>query len=128
MAETVLATSVDSDRRRVLTQAVVEVAHRLGVGPSDIAEVIGKSQPTTSRLLRGKYLLADEKKEWELSAHLVRLYRSLSSVVGGNDELARAWLKSPNRAFDGRTPLTIIKRVDGLIHACEYLDARRARV
>lgn len=128
MTRTVLAALVDSGRQRVLTQAVVEAAHRLDVGPSDIAEVIGKSQPTASRLLSGKYLLADGKKEWELATHFVRLYRSLYSVVGGNDELARAWLKSPNRAFDGRMPLMAIKRVDGLVHACEYLDARRARV
>ncbi len=128
MSTTVLAASIDSGRQRVLTQAVVEAARRLAIGPSDIAEVIGKSQPTASRLLSGKYLLADGKKEWELSAHFVRLYRSLSSVVGGNDELAREWLNSPNRAFDGQMPMAVIKRVEGLIHACEYLDARRARV
>ena len=128
MTATVWAATADAGRQRVLTQAVAEAAHRLGIGPSDIAEVIGKSQPTASRLLSGKYLLADGKKEWELSAHFVRLYRSLSSVVGGNDELAREWLKSPNRAFDGQMPIVVIKRVDGLIHACEYLDAHRARV
>jgi hypothetical protein len=128
MAATALAARPDSGRERVLTQAVVEAARRLELGSSEIAEVIGKSQPTASRLLNGKYLLADSKKEWELSAHFVRLYRSLSSVVGGNDELARAWLKSPNRAFDGQMPLAAIKRIDGLLHACEYLDAHRARI
>jgi uncharacterized protein (DUF2384 family) len=117
-----------TDRSRVLTRAVIESAHRLGLGPSDLKSIIGASQPTASRLLNGRYILPEGGKPWELAAHFVRLYRSLSSLVGGDDELARSWLKSANRAFDGQRPLEVIKRVDGLIHACEYLDAHRAHV
>lgn len=117
-----------TDRSRVLTQAVVESARRLGVGSSDLKNIIGASQPTASRLLNGRYALPEGGKVWELAVHFVRLYRSLSSLVGGDDELARSWLKSANRAFDGQRPLDTIKRIDGLIHACEYLDAHRARI
>jgi len=122
------ASALTTDRSRVLTRAVIEAAHRLGLGPSDLKGIIGASQPTASRLLNGRYALPEGGKPWELAAHFVRLYRSLSSLVGGDDELARSWLKSANRAFDGQRPLEVIKRVDGLIHACEYLDAHRARV
>lgn len=128
MSRTAVAVSRASDRQRVLTKAVAEAAGRLQMGPSEIKSVIGTSQPTASRLLNGKYSIPDGSKQWELSAHFVRLYRSLSSVVGGNDELARAWLKSPNQAFKGQPPLAAIKRIDGLLYACEYLDAHRARV
>lgn len=128
MTKTASAVAPASDRQRVLTQAVIEAARRLEMGPTEIKGVIGTSQPTASRLLNGKYFIADGTKEWELSACFVRLYRSLSSVVGGNDELARAWLKSPNRAFNEQKPLAAIKRIDGLLYACEYLDAHRARV
>ena len=64
----------------------------------------------------------------QLGAHLVRLYRSLSAMVGGDDEVARAWLQSANQAFGGRTPLESIRSVEGLVHACDYVDAHRARV
>ncbi len=128
MTTTATALSPASQRQRVLTQAVVEASHRLELGSTDIWGVIGTSQPTASRLLNGKTWLREGTKEWELGAHFVRLYRSLSSLVGGNDELARAWLKTPNRAFDDQLPLAAIKRIDGLLHACEYLDAHRARV
>jgi len=117
-----------ADKSRVLTQALVEAASRLGLGSSDLKNIIGASQPTASRLLNGQYVLPEGGKSWELAAHLVRLYRSLSSMVGGDDDLARTWLKSANRAFDGQKPLDVIKRIEGLIHACEYLDAHRARV
>ena len=125
---TLSASAPAKDRSRVLTQAVIESARRLGLGPSDLKNIIGASQPTASRLLSGQYAIPEGGKSWELAAHFVRLYRSLYSLVGGDDELARSWLKSANRAFDGQRPEEMIKRIDGLIHACEYLDAHRARV
>lgn len=115
-------------RARVLTSAVVETARRLDLGATDLQHVLGISQPTASRLLHGRYQIGDRSKTFELGATLVRLYRSLASLVGGSDELARAWLRSPNAAFDDRKPVDVIRRIDGLLHACEYLDAHRARI
>ncbi len=114
-------------RSRVLTEAVAETARRLEIGPSDLGTIIGISQPSASKLFRGQFALKERTKEWELAAYLVRLYRSLVSTVG-NDALALTWLKSRNRAFGDQAPSEIIKRVDGLVHACEYLDAHRAHV
>ena len=113
---------------RVLSQAVAEASKRLKISSSDLGAIIGFSQPTSSRLLNRKYAIPEGSKSWELSAHFVRLYRSLSSLVGGDDALAKKWLTSPNHAFDEQTPLQYIKRIHGLIHACEYLDAHRATV
>jgi len=115
-------------RARVLSTAVVEAAQRLGLRSTDLGTILGTSQPSASRLLNGKYLIPEGSKTWELATHLIRLYRSVSSLVGGNDELARAWLKSANRAFDERPPLEMVKRVDGLLHVCAYLDSHRALV
>lgn len=112
----------------VLATATAETARRLGLGSSALARIIGVSQPTASRLLRGRYRLVPDSKPWELAAQFLRLYRSLSAIVGGEDELARAWLDSPNAAFAGQIPRDLIQRVDGLVHACDYLDAHRARV
>lgn len=120
--------AVAAERSAVLTQALAETANRLDLGPTDIGRIVGVSQPTASRLLKGDYLLKESAKEWELSAHLVRLYRSLFSLVGSDDSLARGWLRSANSAFAGQEPISLIKRIDGLIHVCEYLDAYRARL
>jgi hypothetical protein len=117
-----------SARSRVLSQAVTEAAKRMKIGPTDLGMIVGFSQPTSSRLLRDKFAIPEGSKEWELSAHFVRLYRSLSSMVGGDDALVESWLKSPNKAFNQQIPLDYIKRVDGLIDACNYLDAHRAAV
>ncbi|MDR2239051.1 MAG: MbcA/ParS/Xre antitoxin family protein [Zoogloeaceae bacterium] len=120
--------AVLSERRSVLSRAVADAANRLGMGPTDIGQIVGVSQSTASRLVHGNYRLKEAAKEWELAAHLVRLYRSLFTLLGGDDELARGWLRSANAAFSGQQPIALIKRVDGLLQVCEYLDAHRARV
>ena len=128
MSATDTAAATANARAEVLTRALLEVARRLELGSTDLQQVLGISQPTASRLRAGRWTLVEGTKTWELAAALVRLYRSLSSLVGGSDELARTWLRSGNAAFDGRRPVDEIRRIEGLVHACEYLDAHRARV
>lgn len=126
MHQTAPATAID--RSRVLTQAVTEAAARLDLKAGVLRRVLGVSQPTASRLLHGRYQIPPDTKTWELAALFVRLYRALFAMVGGNDELARLWLDTPNRAFGDHIPRELIQRIDGLLHACEYVDAYRARV
>lgn len=57
------------NRSAVLTQALVETAHRLDLGPTEIGRIVGVSQPTASRILKGEYLLKESAKEW--SFHLI---------------------------------------------------------
>lgn len=115
------------DRARVLTQAVIITAQKLRVNSVELGEILGFSQPTSSRLLNQKYQLKEGSKEWEISAYFIRLYRSLFSIVG-DEETAIKWMTSRNEAFNQEAPINYIKRIDGLIYACEYLDAHRATV
>jgi hypothetical protein len=112
------------DRSAALSQAVVETARRLALSPTEMAEIVGVSQPIASRLLQGDYSLRESGNEWDLSVQLIRLSRSLLALVGEDDMLARGWLRSTNSAFSGQQPIDVIKRIDGLLHACEYLDAQ----
>jgi len=115
-----------TDRERVLCTAVVEAAGRLTLTSGDLGAIVGISQSSASRLQRGNFFLADGSKTWEMAALFVRLYRGLAAIVGNSDELAHQWLTSPNRAFAEQRPLDVIKRVEGLVRACEYVDAHRA--
>ena len=114
------------DKGLVLSKAVVRAARRLGVSQSKVAETLGVSGPTASRLFAGRYVLdAGRQKEWEFAALFVRLFRSLDSLVA-TEEKARAWLSSENHALGGR-PIDLISRAEGLIRVLHYLDASRAR-
>ena len=124
------STLAPDERSVVLSNAVAETAKRLDIGPSDLAAIIGISQSSASRMLAaGGFRLKDGTPEWQLSALLIRLYRGLFSIVGNNDALAKEWLSSANRAFDGRKPIDVIKNnIVGLVSACDYVDAHRAQV
>lgn len=115
-----------ADRREtVLTQATVRAAALLGVGAADLGAVIGVSAPTVSRMKAGTYLLPDGSKPFELAQLFLRLFRSLDSIVGGDEAAARSWLATENTALRGR-PINLIKKVTGLTATVGYLDSRRA--
>ena len=118
-------TDLAARRGRVLTSATLKAAEVLGITQAHLAQIIGVSAPTVSRMKSGDYTLSEERKEWSLAALLVRLYRSLDSIVAGRQEDARAWLNSANRAFDNAVPAQLLSDVQGLVHVVDYLDAAR---
>ena len=116
-----------SDEAVLLTKAVLRAADRLAIKNAALAKILGLSGPTVSRMRNGKYRLERGQKPFELAALLVRLYRSLDSIVGGDDHVAADWLTNKNTALDG-VPLELIQSVSGLANVIHYLDARRAVV
>src|SRR5437879_7522561 len=113
-------------RRKVLTKAVIRAARALALNQSRVAATLGVSEPTVARRCVEKYLLDPQRKEWELGALFVRLFRSLDSIVA-SDEKARAWLNSENRALGAR-PIDLLPRAEGLIRGVLYLDSARGRI
>lgn len=109
----------------VLTKAVLRAAEQLDMSGKTLAAVIGVSEATLSRMRSGAYKLAQRDKPFELGLLFVRLFRSLDAIVGGDQVVARAWLRNSNTALAG-TPLALIQTVPGLMNVINYLDARRA--
>ncbi|HEY2676249.1 MAG TPA: antitoxin Xre/MbcA/ParS toxin-binding domain-containing protein [Steroidobacteraceae bacterium] len=113
--------------RRVLTGAVLRASALLEITQSALAQILGLSPSTVSRMAHGSYTLDEQKKEWELGALFVRLFRSLDAVIGSNDTAARAWLNGENNALLGR-PIDLIRSTEGLVRVVQYLDAARGRI
>ncbi len=111
----------------VITKAVVNAAERLGLNARILAAIIGVSEATVSRMKRQDHLLERDSKPFELAVLLVRLFRSLDAIVGGDEAVARQWLRNSNIAF-GAAPINKIVSISGLTDVLAYLDARRALV
>jgi DNA-binding XRE family transcriptional regulator len=111
----------------VITKAVTNAAERLGLSARALASVLGVSEASISRMKRQDYLLERGSKSFELAVLLIRLFRSLDAIVGGDEAVARQWLRNDNRAF-GAAPAEKILSIAGLTDVLAYLDARRALV
>jgi len=110
-----------------LSKAVVRAAALLRFNQAALADTIGISRATTSRLHSGGYVLDPaRKKEWEMALLFVRMFRSLDAILG-HGEQAHQWLESENLALSGR-PADLVRTTEGLIRVIHYLDAYRGRI
>jgi Protein of unknown function (DUF2384) len=112
------------DPAQVLSKALLRAADALAVPSNALARIIGSSEASISRVRTGGRLIAPDSKEGELTLLLLRVYRSLDALVGGNQEQARSWLHVHNTHLRG-VPLERAQRVEGLVDVAEYLDALR---
>jgi uncharacterized protein (DUF2384 family) len=112
---------------RVLTEAVRRIADLWQLSNARLGAIIGLSGPTVSRLRSGSYQLEIGSKPFELAQHLLRLFRSLDSWLGQDDDAARSWLATPNLDLQAR-PAELLVTVRGLLRTSDYLDALRARI
>ena len=110
----------------VLATALLAAAERLGLRGRELAAVIGTSEATISRL-RFARRLDPKSKEGELALLLLRAYRSLDALVGGDDEKARLWLRAENVHLDG-VPAERLRTVEGLVDVVQDLDAMRGQL
>ncbi len=110
-----------------MTKAVVRAADRLGLSGKDVAATLGISEATLSRMRRGDFILTPASKPYELALLVIRLFRSLDAITGGQESVAQAWLTNPNSALQS-IPALQLRSITGLMDVIAYLDARRALV
>jgi predicted XRE-type DNA-binding protein len=112
---------------KVLTKAVVRAADQLELNQAELARILGVSDSSVSRLINQARLIDPASKEGELALLLVRVYRSLDALVGGDKEQRLAWLRSRNRFMNAR-PADLLTTATGLVNTVAYLDSARARL
>ena len=115
------------EKGKVVTTAVLRAAEAMGLTAKRLAAVIGASEPTVSRMKAGAFVLDDKGKPYELAVLLIRLFRSLDAIVGGETRVLRQWLVNPNTVLGGK-PIDKLETISGLTDVLAYLDARRALV
>lgn len=110
------------DPARVLAKALTNVGKDLGLTQTWISAVVGKER---SAINRGG--IDPDSKSGELALLLIRVYRSLFVLVGGDAANMRHWMHTAN-AHTGGVPAEQIRSVQGLLRVLEYLDAMRGKL
>ena len=114
-------------RGAVLTKAAMRAGARLGLSGKLLSDVLGLSETQVSRMRNGKANLNENTKAFELAALLVRVFRSLDAIVGGDEAAAKTWITSQNTAL-GAHPVDRMVSIQGLADVVTYLDSRRAPI
>lgn len=88
---------------------------------------------TTNRAVLARYrrgeAIAASRDTIERAGHLLGIHKNTRLLFPHNRELAYAWIKTRNRAFDQRTPIEVIREFGfaGLLMVLAYLDRARGQ-
>jgi hypothetical protein len=111
----------------VLGKAAGRAAEALGLNGRALAQIVGFSEPTVSRIIHGDRGIDPTSKEGQLSLMLIRVFRSLDALVGGDDGKRLTWMSTHNTALNG-VPESLILSAEGLGRTLAYLDGMRAPI
>jgi len=117
-----LAVAHDTDPAAVLGEALVNAGKWLGLNQAALGDIVGKDRTAISR---GR--IDPASKAGELALLVVRCYRALYVLVGGDAAAMRHWTRTENR-HTGGVPAEQMKSVAGLVAVLEYLDAMRGKL
>ena len=109
----------------VVATALVRAARLLALSQAELAEVLGTSAASVSRTWNGERPVAPESAEGRHALLFLRIFRSLDTLVGGDEEKARRWLDARNAHLGGQPPRSLLASTPGLVRVAEYLDAMR---
>lgn len=114
------------EKKVVLAKAVLNAAEQLGLKQAQLAAVIGVHRTAISRL-KNNPELDPASKQGELALLLIRLYRALYALTGGDIEWMRHFMNTPNRVTAG-VPVQQIESIRGLVSVLQFVDAIRGKL
>lgn len=115
------------ERERIVTAALCKAVLKLKFTQTELAEILGVSKSTASRIMKGAHILKEDQKDYEIAVILLRIFRSLDAITGGEDRVNVDWMRNENMALSG-VPAALVKNLTGLMNVVTYLDAQRAKI
>ncbi len=106
----------------ILRKAIIRLADQLALNRQELCAITGISEATMSRLYEGKRSFRPDSKEGELAMLLLRLYRDLNTLFGGNRQQCQLWYRAFNYHLRGK-PSELVQNIQGLNDVVSYLDA-----
>lgn len=110
------------DDAALIARAVTRAGAALGLRQAEVAAVIGTSPSHVSKMKDGAPVSG---KAAELALYLIRVFRSLDAITGGDQRTMQAWVRNANTDLNG-VPAELLKSAAGLVTVMTYLDAARA--
>jgi hypothetical protein len=106
----------------VLAEAFLSAGKALGLTQKALISIVRRDRSSISR-----HGIDPGSAAGELALLLIRIYRSLFVLVGGDPEQMRHWMHTLNH-HTGGIPAEQICAIQGLVRVVEYLDAIRGKL
>ena len=112
--------------RRVIAKMIMRLFASWTLTSDEMGSVLGLS-PSNNRTLdklRQGSPIALSRHSIERAGHFLGIHKNLRLLFPRNRDLAYAWMKTSNLAFNGRTPIEMIGEhgLTGLLMVRAYLD------
>jgi hypothetical protein len=130
MLATVAAGQSEIDRKAIAGM-LMKLFDHWKLTTEEQRDILGFS-PTNRAVLtryRKGEALSGSRDTLERAGHLLGVHKNLRLLFPHNRDLAYAWMKSRNRAFDNLTPTEVIRKFGfaGLLMVLAYLDRARGQ-
>lgn len=122
----VAVTKPQIEKKYVLAKAVLNAADQLDIKSTVLADILGIHRSGISRL-RTKMEIDPKSKQGELAILFIRVYRSLFSVMGGDLDWMKHFMKNQNKVTQG-IPEEQIRSITGLVTVLNFLDGLRGKI
>lgn len=124
-------TSAEAIDRRAVAGMLMKLFDHWRLTTEEQLDALGFS--LTNRAVLGRYRrgepITNSRDTLERAGHLLGIHKNTRLLFPHNRDLAYAWIKTRNRAFDNRTPIEVIREFGfaGLLMVLAYLDRARGQ-
>ena len=126
-----LDSSTDSIDRKAIAGMLMKLFDHWKLSTEEQLDALGFS--VTNRAALARYRrgepISGSRDTLERAGHLLAIHKNLRLLFPLDRDLAYAWIKTRNRAFDNRSPIEVIREFGfaGLLMVLAYLDRARGQ-
>jgi hypothetical protein len=118
---------IDEEHSRRLTKMIMRLFEHWGLTYEEQSQLLGMSTRTNtsiSNYKKGNRSIRFNRDNYDRVRYLLSIHKSLSTMFPHNKKLAYAWPKTPNKRFNGQTPVELIANDGfiGLVNVHNYLE------
>ncbi|TXH78528.1 MbcA/ParS/Xre antitoxin family protein [Thauera aminoaromatica] len=126
-----LDSSTNNIDRKAIAGMLMKLFDHWKLSTEEQLDALGFS--VTNRAALARYRrgepISGSRDTLERAGHLLGIHKNLRLLFPADRDLAYAWMKTRNRAFDNRSPIEVIREFGfaGLLMVLAYLDRARGQ-
>lgn len=118
---------IASKEQVVATKAFTKAADLLSLSDEEACQIIGVKESEILKMKEKSQCLETKSKPFELAILVIRLFKQVDAMFGGDIKVMVQWLRSFNTAI-GDVPAVKIASITGLYDVVAYLEGRHGAI